>query len=170
MFCPLDKLTVLTLTAPSRCPAGNEPSTNEDGTLCHSDEELADLFPGLAHVLASPSPSGTCSPQFLATAAPRATSVAPGMSSMGPALSISGPVPPGMAATAAAERLLVPSFQGLAAAEDQAGGRPAKESTAMVQPRRAGTPEGDGYDAAALVQAVEFHLTMFPSLKAEVNT
>ena len=37
----------------------------------------------------------------------------------------------------------------------------------MVQP--AGTPEGDGYDAAALVQAVEFHLTMFPSLKAEVN-
>lgn len=147
-------------------PGKGHTSTNEDGTLCHSDEELADLFPGLAHVLASPSPSGTCSPQFLVAAAPRATSVAPGMSGMGPALSLSGPVPPGMAATAAAERLLMPSYQGLAAAEDQAGGRPAKESTAMVQP--AGTPEGDGYDAAALVQAVEFHLTMFPSLKAEV--
>lgn len=161
-------LQLFTLTAASRCPAGKgHTSTNEDGTLCHFDEELADLFPGLAHVLASPSPSGTCSPQFLVAAAPRATSVAPGMSGMGPALSLSGPVPPGMAATAAAERLLMPSYQGLAAAEDQAGGRPAKESTAMVQP--AGTPEGDGYDAAALVQAVEFHLTMFPSLKAEVN-
>ncbi len=152
-----------------RCSAGKGPSPS--ATLCHSDDELAEFFPGLAHVLASPSPSGTCSPQLPAAAALLAAPMAPGLDATAAAQRLSGPVPPGEAATAAAERLSVPAFQGFAAAaEDQAGGQQAAEQGATVHARRAGTPEGDGYDAAALVQAVEFHLTMFPSLKAEVGS
>lgn len=151
-----------------RCSAGKGPSPS--ATLCHSDDEL-EFFPGLAHVLASPSPSGTCSPQLPAAAALLAAPMAPGLDATAAAQRLSGPVPPGEAATAAAERLSVPAFQGFAAAaEDQAGGQQAAEQGATVHARRAGTPEGDGYDAAALVQAVEFHLTMFPSLKAEVGS
>lgn len=150
--------------------AGNRPGATEGATPCHSDDELAELFPGLAHVLASPSPSGTCSPQLHAAAALRGIPVAPGVDATAAAQRLSGPVAPGQAATAAAERLSLPLFGGAAAAAaDQAGRQHADEQGVLVRAQRSSTPEGDGYDAAALVQAMEEHLRMFPSLKAEVG-